>query len=83
MITDYVDHKFITSIDHAKKLLTDIENNKRKEIGEKLFKSNEEFDDKNLETAAVAALRCGGRDILGSAIRRRTLLSGTVSDVSL
>lgn len=26
------------------KLLTDIENNKRKEIGEKLFKSNEEFD---------------------------------------
>lgn len=26
MITDYVDHKFITSIDHAKKLLTDIEN---------------------------------------------------------
>lgn len=34
MITDYVDHKFITSIDHAKKLLTDIENNKRKEIGE-------------------------------------------------
>ena len=44
MITDYVDHKFITSIDHAKKLLTDIENNKRKEIGEKLFKSNEEFD---------------------------------------
>lgn len=44
MITDYVDHKFITSIDHAKKLLTNIENNKRKEIGEKLFKSNEEFD---------------------------------------
>ena len=28
-----------------------------------------------METAAVAALRCGGRDILGSAIRRRTLLS--------
>ena len=36
-----------------------------------------------VETAAVAALRCGGRDILGSAIRRRTLFSGTVSDVSL
>jgi hypothetical protein len=31
----------------------------------------------------VAALRCGGRDILVSTIRRRTLLSGTVSDVSL
>ena len=44
MITDYVDHKFVTSIDHAKKLLTDIENNKTEETGEILFKSNEEFD---------------------------------------
>ena len=37
---------------------------------EHVFKilSHDEFDDKNLETAAVAALRCGGRDILGSAI---------------
>ena len=31
-----------------------------------------------METAAVATLRCGGSDILGSAIRWRTLLSGTV-----
>ena len=44
MITDYVDHKFVTSIDHAKKLLTDIEKDKIKETSEKLFKSNEEFD---------------------------------------
>ncbi|WP_308397152.1 DUF6057 family protein [Prevotella sp.] len=47
------------------------------------MENHEEFDDKNLETAAVAALRCGGRDILGSAIRRRTLLSGTVSDQNI
>ena len=32
------------------------------------MENHEEFDDKNLETAAVAALRYGGRDILGSAI---------------
>ena len=44
MITDYVDHKFVTSIDHARKLIADIESNKRKETVEKLFKSNEEFD---------------------------------------
>ena len=31
-ITDYEDHKFITSVDHARKLLLEIENNKRKEI---------------------------------------------------
>jgi len=44
MITDYVDHKFVTSIDHARKLIADIESNKRKETVEKLFKSDEEFD---------------------------------------
>lgn len=44
MITDYEDHKFITSVDHARKLLLEIENNKRKETGEVLFKTNEEFD---------------------------------------
>lgn len=43
-ITDYVDHKFVTSIDHARKLIADIESNKRKETVEKLFKSDEEFD---------------------------------------
>lgn len=44
MITDYVDYKFITSVDHVKKLLLEIENNRRKETGEKLFNTNEEFD---------------------------------------
>lgn len=44
MITDYVDHKFVTLIDHARKLIADIESNKRKETVEKLFKSDEEFD---------------------------------------
>ena len=44
MITDYEDHKFITSVDHARKLLLEIENNKRKETDEVLFKTNEEFD---------------------------------------
>jgi hypothetical protein len=43
-ITDYEDHKFITSVDHARKLLLEIENNKRKETDEVLFKTNEEFD---------------------------------------
>ena len=42
--TDYEDHKFITSVDHARKLLLEIENNKRKETDEVLFKTNEEFD---------------------------------------
>ena len=53
MITDYVDHKFVTSIDHAKKLLTDIENNKREETGEILFKSNEEFDAWNFTSGLI------------------------------
>lgn len=53
MTTDYVDHKFVTSIDHAKKLLTDIENNKREETGEILFKSNEEFDAWNFTSGLI------------------------------
>lgn len=36
-ITDYEDHKFITSVDHARKLLLEIDNNKRKETDEVLF----------------------------------------------
>ena len=43
-LSDYVDHKFITSVAHARKLLLEIENNKRKGTGEVLFKTNEEFD---------------------------------------
>ncbi len=38
---------------------------------------------KNLETAAVAALRRGSDAVLGCALYGRALLSGTVSDVSL